>query len=107
LASGDLTAACQANLETATIKASGAGKAYQSVAQSMAIAVADATDYLRHISSISATAIGLATAKFAETKDPQWLAVIKAAENALSVAQNDFKTIGTHAADILKGFPPS
>lgn len=40
------------------IKLSGAGKAYQSVSQSSAIAVQDATDNLRNVNTMATTAMG-------------------------------------------------
>ena len=43
-------------LSPAVIKASGAGKAYQSVTQSTAIAIGDATSYLRNIETIATAA---------------------------------------------------
>ena len=95
--------------QTATMSAqivltSGAGKAYQSVAQSTAIAVQDATDALRNISTIATTAAGVAMA--------QLLAGNPNSENALQVAQkmmedatNDFSRIGAAAAAVLREFP--
>lgn len=105
MAESDMQKACQANLTQATIKASGAGKAYQSVAQSMAIAIQDATDYLRHISSFGLTATGLAMAKFAETEEPHWLKVMEQAQKMMVNAETDFKTIGSAASTVLQGFP--
>ncbi len=97
----------KATLEPSVIKANGAGKAYQSVAQSMAIAIQDATDYLRNIGSISATGIGVAVAKLIETQNLEYIPIIEECQKIMTVAEQDFKTIGQNAADILKAFPSS
>ncbi len=49
-----------ATMAPQVVLTSGAGKAYQSVAQSSAIAVQDAADALRNISTIATTAAGAA-----------------------------------------------
>ncbi len=94
-------------MDPATIKKSGAGKAYQSVAQSMAIAIQDATDYQRNILAISGAAIGIATAKFAETFNPAYLLVIEEAQKLVPEAAKDVALIGKNAATILNEFPSS
>lgn len=91
--------------QPSAIKAEGAGKAYQSVAQSTAIAIQDATDYLRNMNSITATAIGVSLAKFIETGDPQYALAAELAQAINTQAANNFKTIGTNAADVLSGYP--
>ena len=83
----------------------GAGKAYQSVAQSVAIAVQDATDNLRNLSTISTTAQGVAMAQLLETKDPFYAQVLEQAQKMVADAADTFRTIGTNASDVLKGFP--
>lgn len=98
-------AASPASITPQYIREEGAGKAYQSVAQSTAIAVQDATDNLRNINTISATAIGVAMAKLLETKDPIYAQAIETANKMALEAANNFKVIGTNAADVLKGFP--
>ena len=105
--SGVIEATQKAAMSQEAIKASGAGKAYQSVAQSTAIAVQDAADYLRNVSTISTTAQGVAMAKFIATKDPIYLQVIQEAQKMTVKASAAFKQIGTDAGDVLKGFPSS
>lgn len=56
-----------ATMATTVVKTSGAGKAYQSVAQSAAIAVQDAADALRNVSTIATTAAGVAMAQYLAT----------------------------------------
>ncbi len=87
------------------IREEGAGKAYQSVAQSTALAIQDAADNLRNINSISATAIGVAMAQFLETKDPIYAQAIDIATKMSVDAANTFRMIGTNAADVLNGYP--
>jgi hypothetical protein len=87
------------------IREEGAGKAYQSVAQSTALAIQDAADNLRNINSISATAIGVAMAQFLETKDPAYAQAIDIATKMSVDAANTFRMIGTNAADVLNGYP--
>jgi hypothetical protein len=87
------------------VKTSGAGKAYQSVAQSTAIAVQDAADTLRNLSTIATTAIGVAMAQFLATKDPAYMPVIAEAQAVMTQATVNFTSVGTAAGQILKSFP--
>lgn len=95
-----------ANLDPITVEPQiiqeGAGKAYQSVAQSTAIAIQDATDNLRNLNTISTTTIGVAMAQFLATKDKDYLEAIKTAEDVAKNAAVRFQEIGTSAAQILQ-----
>ncbi|MFM9959180.1 MAG: hypothetical protein ACKVZJ_14040 [Phycisphaerales bacterium] len=93
-------------LDPAVIRASGAGKAYQSVAQSCAITVQDGSDYLRAILTISATAIGMGTALVA-ADDPRGQPLIEAGQKIATQAVTLFSTIGQTAGTVLTGFPSS
>jgi hypothetical protein len=92
------------------VKTSGAGKAYQSVAQTAAIAVQDAADGLRNMSTLSTTATGVALAQMlacastGQSTTPYEAALGKAHE-AMDHATSDFRSIGKAAAEILRGFP--
>lgn len=99
----------QAVMSQNVIKASGAGKAYQSVAQSTAIAVQDAADNLRNMGIISTTAAGVAMAQILATGDPQgtYTKAIATATALVSDAATNFSTIGKDAAEILSAFPSS
>lgn len=97
----------QATMSSEVVRINGAGKAYQSVSQSMAIAIQDATDNLRNIGQISNTAQGVAMAKLLETKDSSYAKILETAQKMNDAAAETFKTIGINAADILKGFPSS
>lgn len=90
---------------TTVIREEGAGKAYQSVAQSTAIAVQDATDNLRNINTISATALGVSMAQFLETGDSKYAQAIELAQKMSLNAANTFKIIGINSADVIKGYP--
>jgi len=87
------------------IMAEGAGKAYQSVAQSTALAVQDATDNLRNINTICATAIGVAMAQFLETKDASYVTAIELANKMSVEAASNFQMVGVNAAAVLKAYP--
>ena len=100
-----LQVTANATLSPSVIKAAGAGKAYQSVAQSAAIAVQDGADYLRNVSTISSTAIGIAMAQYAATQDAKYLEVIAAAQALVPVASQAFETIGQSAAAVVNAFP--
>ncbi len=87
------------------LRRSGAGKAYQSVAQSTAIAVQDATDHLRNVMTISTTAIGVALAQLLSTGDTQYAQAIDEANAVMASAAEQFKKVGENAATILNSFP--
>lgn len=94
-----------ATLLPSVITASGAGKAYQSISQTAAIAVQDATDNLRNVSTISATALAVAMAQLLSTGDAHYVQAIDVAQKIVKSAAEDFKTIGSAAAEILRAFP--
>lgn len=79
-------------------------KAQQSVAQSSSIAVQDATDNLRNLSTITSTAIGVALAQLLATGEPKYIDVITESQKALTSATEHFTTVGTDAAKVLQGF---
>jgi hypothetical protein len=87
------------------VRQEGAGKAYQSVAQSTAIAIQDATDNLRNINTISSTAMGVAMAQFLATGEPQYAQAMEYASKMSADAASTFLLIGTNASDVLKGYP--
>lgn len=97
----------RATMAPDVVKTAGAGKAYQSVAQSAALAVQDATDNLRNVSTIGATAIGVAMAQYIETGNVEYRDVLKEAQGIVTRAAQDFKQIGETAAYILNSFPGS
>jgi len=96
----------QATLVGSVSKHSGAGKAYQSVAQSTAIAVQDATDSLRNVSTMSTTAMGVAIAQMLATGDvAKYSPIIEQANTMMENSAANFNTIGTNAGTLLQNFP--
>lgn len=96
----------QSTMSNFSAKTLGAGKAYQSVAQSMAIAVHDATDHLRNLQTISGTAVGVAAAMMlTEEKVKPWDDIIAEAQKIVMVGATNFAKIGKNASDIANEFP--
>ncbi|MEA3062530.1 MAG: hypothetical protein QOJ94_2311 [Sphingomonadales bacterium] len=95
----------KATLDYAVVTTSGAGKAYQSISQSAAIAIQDATDALRNISTIATTTAGVAMAQFMATQDDTYLLAMKQAQDMMTSATADFSKIGEAAKNILTDFP--
>jgi len=80
-------------------------KAQQAVAQSTAIAVQDAADNLRNLSTITTTAIGVALAQLLATGDPKYSKVIEEAQKVMVNGTENFASVGEKAAKVLKDFP--
>ena len=87
-----------------TLLASGNGKAYQAVAQTAAIAIQDAADTLRNVSTVAATAAGVALAQYLATKDKGYEDVLKASQSVIGQATKDFTAVGDAAVGILTKF---
>ncbi|UAA37891.1 hypothetical protein KIH87_14485 [Paraneptunicella aestuarii] len=80
-------------------------KAHQAVAQSTAIAIQDASDNLRNLSTITTTTIGIALAKLLATGDTKYATVIEEAQKVLTKGAESFADIGEKAAKIAKDYP--
>lgn len=80
-------------------------KAQQSVAQSSAIAIQDATDNLRNLSTITSTAIGVALAQLLATGDPKYSTVIEEAQKVMTKGTENYAKVGEKATQILSNFP--
>lgn len=93
-----------AAMDHQVVKTSGAGKAYQSVAQSAAIAVQDATDALRNISTISSTAAGVIVAQMVAGNEAN-SQVLTQIQTLMTNATDDYERIGAAAIKILTAFP--
>ncbi|MGK7956432.1 MAG: hypothetical protein AB4063_14465 [Crocosphaera sp.] len=105
---GDVSKINAELLDPKTVRTQGAGKAYQSVAQSMAIAVQDATNYLENALIVSSSAIAVATAKMVATGQVEpYDKIIAQAGKTIDMAAQNFSDIGKKASDILKDFPSS
>ena len=83
-----------------------AGRAYQLIAQSAAIAVQDATDALRNITTVATTAAGVAMAQFLASGDPACLEVLGHARKMVDDAIADYAAIGAASASMLSAVPP-
>ncbi|QDX25959.1 hypothetical protein FPZ54_07935 [Sphingomonas suaedae] len=92
-------------LSPEVVLTSGAGKAYQSVAQSAAIAVQDATDALRNATTLATAATAAATAQFLATGDPRYLEALPRMAAIADKAIADYQAVGEAAASVLKAFP--
>jgi hypothetical protein len=96
--------ASKATMGSASVRTSGAGKAYQSVAHSAAIAISDATDMLRNASTIAATATGVAMAELLDG-NVQAIEALKAAQSLITQATADYAAICAAATATVKDFP--
>jgi UDP-N-acetylmuramoylalanine-D-glutamate ligase len=94
----------KATMDPQVVLTSGAGKAYQSVAQSTAIAIQDATDALRNISTIATTATGVVVAQMLVGDDKN-APLLSDIQNIMQSATKDYVAIGQAAAGILSQFP--
>jgi hypothetical protein len=98
----------QSQLATMTpqvVLTSGAGKAYQAVAQSAAIAIQDATDALRNATTVANAASATALSQFLASGDPRYLEALPYVGAMIDKAIADFRATGTAASDVLKSFP--
>ena len=93
-------------LSGSVTKQSGAGKAYQSVSQSSALAVQDATDSLRNVSTMATTAMGVAMAQMLATGEVEpYSGIIAQANLMVTNSTTNFGTIGKSASELLGEFP--
>ena len=80
-------------------------KAVQSIAQTAALTIQDASEMLRNISTVELTAIGVATAKWLENPaDPKYKEIIDASMKTIETASTTYMTIGQNAAKVLDLF---
>ena len=80
-------------------------KAVQSIAQSAAISVQDATDMMRNLTTVEVTAIGVATAKWiADPNNAQYVTIIDKALDTLKETAIIYEKMGEKAANVLKQF---
>ncbi|MCL1051842.1 hypothetical protein L2755_19755 [Shewanella abyssi] len=95
----------EATLTGNVIKASGVGKALQSISQSSAIAVQDATDNLRNINTMATTAMGVALSQMLATgqTDP-YADILKEVNTLVQHSTTNFTTVGAGASQVLEEF---
>lgn len=89
---------------SATTYEQSAARAVQSVGQTTAIAIQDAADMLRNVSTIQVTAIGAATAAWISTGDPRFREIVQEAMHVIQTAVATYLTIGQNAFAVLKQF---
>jgi hypothetical protein len=83
------------------------GLAYQSIAQSAALAIQDAADYLRNVSTIASTAAGVAMAQYLANPgaSAEFDAAMAGTQQLMAAAVANFEAIGACAENTLKNFP--
>jgi len=87
-------------------RVAGAGKAFQSVSQSSALAVQDATDNLRNVNTMATTAMGVALSQMLATGDVETYSnIIEEANKMVQGGANNYVTIGSSAGSMLGNFP--
>ncbi len=91
-----------------TVITSGSGKAYQSIAQTAAIAVQDAADTLRNIQTIATTATGVAMAEWLASSGvtPDMDKFFQYTATMIQNATTDFTNIGSASSKIVNDFKP-
>ena len=94
-----------ATMSPQVVLTGGAGKAYQAVAASAALAIQDAVDALRHTTTIATTASGIALAQFLASGDDRYLEALSATQTMVTSAIEDFARVGAAAAVVVKEFP--
>ena len=75
--------------------------AQQSIAQSTAIALADATDNLRNLNTLSTTAIGVALSQYIETGDATFSGIIQEAQQVVTRGAENFSAVGEKITTVL------
>jgi hypothetical protein len=94
-----------ATMEHQVVLTGGAGKAYQAVAASAALAIQDAVDALRHSTAIATTASGMALAQFLASGDSRYLEALGPAQAMVDKAVQSLAAVGQAAGTIVKEFP--
>lgn len=82
----------------------GAGIAVQSISQSVAIAVQDASDLMRDIATIESTAIGVATKKMIAEKNPLYIPIIESCQKVMTEASQYWLDVGENGAKVLSAY---
>lgn len=82
----------------------GAGIAVQSISQSVAIAVQDASDLMRDIATIESTAIGVATKKMIAEKNPLYIPIIESCQKVMTDASKYWLEVGENGAKVLSAY---
>ncbi|NOH73182.1 hypothetical protein F0225_17835 [Vibrio pectenicida] len=95
----------EATLTGNVIKASGTGKALQSISQSSAIAVQDATDNLRNINTMATTAMGVALSQMLATgQTTPYSEILNQVNTLVQQSTTNFTNVGEGASKVLQEF---
>ncbi|QSQ21958.1 hypothetical protein JY651_43590 [Pyxidicoccus parkwayensis] len=81
--------------------------AQEMVAHAAATAVADATNYLRSVGTLTTASMAACTKLMLQSKDPAYGDLMGQMNQTLSAAAQTFEDIGLRAATILSLFSPS
>jgi hypothetical protein len=92
-------------MKAANVQLAAAGRAYLSVAQSAAIAIQDATDYLRSMNTISSTAAGIGIAMVIAGETQKGAKVISTAAALATASVVQFTAISGAAVAVASSFP--
>ena len=82
----------------------GAGQAVQSIAQSIAIAVQDSVDTMRNMATVQSATIGVATQKYIETRDHDYLPITEHCQANLTASVAYWENVGKTGASILESY---
>ncbi|NEO78752.1 hypothetical protein [Moorena sp. SIO4G3] len=96
------------NLNSKTIRKEGAGKAYQSVSQSMAMVVQDAANYEGNLFSLSQAAIAVSIEKIVQNPEmniPKYSPVIGLSQDIVNTGAKTVFKVARKAGRILEDFP--
>jgi len=72
------------------------------VAHSLVLAVQDATDNLRHTTTVAQTAIGVALSRFMATGNAHHLHAIEPAQRAITDATHSLGSLAAQTASVLR-----
>lgn len=97
--------ATQATMAPQVVLTSGAGKAYQMVAQAAALAVQDAVDSLRNVHTLADTAAAAALVRMLATGDPAYGRIVELTKTLKADALESLDATVASAAKTLKAFP--
>ena len=88
-----------------TLQSESIGKACQSMAHTLALALQDASDSQRNFDAINGAALAKATEEFVKSKDPAWLPVIEGLQKAKMTQDTEFLKISQGVEGLLKNLP--
>lgn len=100
-----LNAAQEATMAPQVVLTSGAGKAYQMVAQASALAIQDAVDSLRAAGTLADAATAAALSQATATGEPRYLEIVRAMDDMRLASVAAFQARAAAAIETLKNFP--